>query len=102
MMVCGMQAVDKCQRLHALTGGAVDDLHPEWLSRAHVPIMVGGHIGFSVAYLVGLYTIFYVARSYKRLELKVRGHLSHLHMHRAQLRQNMHGASPQSRCSRHA
>ena len=34
-------------------------------------MLVGGHVGFLVAYCLGLYTIFNVAKAYKKLELKV-------------------------------
>lgn len=36
-----------------------------------VPVLVGGHVGFLLAYVLGLYTIFNVAKAYKKLELKV-------------------------------
>jgi hypothetical protein len=49
----------------------VESEHPPWLANAKVPVLVGGNIGFTVAYFIALYTIYHVAKAYKKLELKV-------------------------------
>lgn len=57
--------------MQQLEAAQVEYEHPEWLANARAPVLAGGYIGFLVAYCVGLYTIFHVARAYKKLELKV-------------------------------
>lgn len=68
-----MQIQESCRKIGSLTESQVARTSKtKWLDHSKVPVLVGGHIGFLVAYCIGLYTIYYVARSYKRLELKVR------------------------------
>ena len=77
-----MQLESQCQAVGALENaqGCGDDptiecdttRHPQWLEDARWPVLIGGYIGFIVAYCVGLYTIFNVAKSYKKLQMKVR------------------------------
>jgi hypothetical protein len=50
----------------------VEHDRPAWLENARIPVLVGGHVGFIAAYVIGLFTIFHVARAYKKLEIKVR------------------------------
>lgn len=45
---------------------------PEWLENSRVPLLIGGEVGFSLAYLLGLYTIMHVAAAYKRFSRQVR------------------------------
>lgn len=66
-----MQVVQRCAGVQQLESSQVETDHPDWLANARVPVLVGGYIGFLVAYCVGLYTIFHVAQAYKKLELKV-------------------------------
>lgn len=68
-----MQATRKCSEVAQLESGnlQVERHHPPWLENARIPVLVGGNIGFVVAYFVGLYTIFHVAQAYKKLDLKV-------------------------------
>ena len=51
---------------------------PAWISQGRVPVLVGGHLAFIVSYFLGLYTIFHVAKAYKKLELKVSPMLGHV------------------------
>ena len=64
--------MQRCADVQQLESSQAEFDHPDWLANAKHPILVGGHIGFLVAYCLGLYTIFHVARAYKKLELKVR------------------------------
>lgn len=68
-----VQATKKCAEVTQLQSGSlqVERKRPPWLANARVPVLVGGNIGFTVAYFIGLYTIFHVAQAYKKLELKV-------------------------------
>ena len=59
---------DLVQQLNA-TQSSTDRL--AWVGNSRMPVLIGGHVGFIVAYCLGLYTIFHVARAYKKLELKV-------------------------------
>ena len=64
---------DLVQQLNA-TQTSTDQL--DWVVNSRVPVLIGGHVGFLLAYFLGLYTIFHVARAYKKLELKVRLNLN--------------------------
>lgn len=44
---------------------------PAWLRDAGKPVLYGGHIAFTAAYFLGLYTVLYVARAHKRFTLQV-------------------------------
>ena len=66
-----MQIAGSCEAVQLLDSAQGEPSNPEWMSNATAPILIGGHIGFVVAYCLGLYTIFHVARAYKKLELKV-------------------------------
>ena len=61
-----MQVADSCEAVQE------SDQTPEWIANGRIPVLVGGHFAFIVSYILGLYTIFHVAKAYKKLELKVR------------------------------
>ena len=61
-----MQVAGSCEALQQ--GNAT----PKWITNGRTPVLVGGHFAFIISYFLGLYTIFHVARAYKKLELKVR------------------------------
>ena len=67
-----VQVAQRCAGVQQLEASQVEHKHPDWLASARAPVLVGGYIGFPVAYCVGLYTIFHVAKAYKKLDLKVR------------------------------
>lgn len=46
--------------------------HPSWLAEAEGPVVFGGGAAVVCAYAISMYTIYHVARAYKKLELKVR------------------------------
>lgn len=66
-----LQVVERCGAVDQLATSQAEYDHPSWLANAQTPVLVGGYIGFLLAYILALYTIFHVARAYKKLELKV-------------------------------
>jgi hypothetical protein len=66
-----LQVVRRCAEAEQLAGSQTEYDHPDWLANARVPVLLGGYIGFILAYFLSLYTIFHVAKAYKKLELKV-------------------------------
>jgi hypothetical protein len=63
-----VQIAAACGYLSALQS---DIQQPKWIANSKIPVLVGGYVGFPMAYLLGLFTIFRVAKAYKKLELKV-------------------------------
>jgi hypothetical protein len=61
----------RCAEVQTLSGTQTEQDLPDWLVNSRVPVLVGAYVGFIAAYLLGLFTIFYVARGYKKLEIKV-------------------------------
>jgi hypothetical protein len=47
------------------------DRNPKWLEESYTPILIGGNVGFFLAYLLGIYTILHVATAYKSFFKKV-------------------------------
>jgi hypothetical protein len=67
-----VQLVQQCAALTQLEQAqSAQRRHPPWLAEARMPVLVGGHIGFTLAYFIGIFTIYYVTKAYKKLELKV-------------------------------
>jgi hypothetical protein len=67
--VCkSVQIAQACGYLNALQSHREQ---PKWIANSKLPVLIGGHVGFAMAYLLGLFTIFRVAKAYKNLELKV-------------------------------
>jgi hypothetical protein len=67
-----VQVLQRCAEVQALEAAQVEHDRPAWLEKGRIPVLVGGHVGFIAAYVIGLFTIFHVARAYKKLEIKVR------------------------------
>jgi hypothetical protein len=66
-----LQIEANCAAVQQLNSTQSDTGQPDWVTMARTPILVGGYLGFIVGYVLSLYTIFHVARAYKKLELKV-------------------------------
>jgi hypothetical protein len=66
-----MQAAQRCAEVQRLEAAQTAQDTPDWVANARVPVLVGAYVGFIAAYFLGLFTIFHVARAYKKLELKV-------------------------------
>jgi hypothetical protein len=66
-----MQAAQRCAEVQRLEAAQTEQDTPDWVANARVPVLVGAYVGFIAAYFLGLFTIFHVARAYKKLELKV-------------------------------
>jgi hypothetical protein len=68
-----VKVVENCAAVEKLTKDQVTTReHPEWLNKSRVPVLIGGYIAFAVAYCLGLYTVWHMARAYKRLEVQAR------------------------------
>jgi hypothetical protein len=73
-----LQIEANCEAVQLLNSTQSDIGHPEWVTKARTPVLVGGYLGIIVGYVLSLYTIFHVARAYKKLEMKVCLHASNL------------------------
>lgn len=66
-----VQTVAACRTARTLFGAQQEEPHPEWLRDSRTPVLVGGFAAVIIAYCISMYTIYHVARAYKKLELKV-------------------------------
>ena len=69
-----VQLAEECGALERATE-ALQSLRlaslPEWLEASWLPLRIGSAVGFSLAYLLGLYSIMHVAAAYKRFSRQV-------------------------------
>lgn len=67
-----LQVLEACQASLQLQGAQqAQRRHPAWLAKAERPVLLGGSGAVVCAYCIIMYTIYHVARAYKKLELKV-------------------------------
>lgn len=68
----GVQVLAGCQTAAMLQAAQDDSGHPRWLARAETPVLIGGFAAVVTAYAISMYTIYHVAKAYKKLEIRVR------------------------------
>eukprot|EP00892_Ulva_mutabilis_P009433 jgi/Ulvmu1/6862/UM031_0067.1 len=67
------EVLERCQTERQLQGAQqAQRRHPRWLAEGETPVLLGGAAAVVAAYCISMYTIYHVARAYKRLELKLR------------------------------
>jgi hypothetical protein len=68
------QVLAQCQAATMLSDVISEGATPRWLTEARLPVIIGGRLAFTAAFLLGLYTIFHVAAAYKRFNKRVCRH----------------------------
>lgn len=67
-----VQVLTACQTASLLQLAQDSQAHPRWLADAETPVLIGGFAAVIMAYCISMYTVYHVAKAYKRLELRVR------------------------------